>query len=130
VESYIYDYAARHFSDSYVKNYIDKMDVKGKWVVVPRLITGRELPRSHKWFKLLETLISERNSIVHNKSSQIPESPSDAQVLMKIINEKNRIFPGKARQAIELLDILAVEMKKLDPTEGAWIESSFSVFQL
>ena len=44
VEAYIYDYAARNLSDSFVKKYLDKLDLVSKWVVIPLIVTGKEFP--------------------------------------------------------------------------------------
>lgn len=123
IEAYIYDYAARHFSDSYVQNYVDKMDTISKWVIVPRLITGRELPRNHRWFQLIKSLISERNSIVHSKSSSPPTAPRDAKTYVDKILDRNESIPEKARQAVELLDILVDKIIEVDPDEAPWVKS-------
>jgi len=74
LESFIYDYAANSFSDTYVRKYLDKLELVSKWVVIPRLTTGKDFPRESKAFEDLRRLIKERNDLVHAKS--IP-SPSE-----------------------------------------------------
>jgi hypothetical protein len=123
IEAYIYDYAARHFSDSYVQNYVDKMDTVSKWVIVPRLITGRELPRDQRWFQLIKLLISERNLIVHSKSSSLPVSPGDAKAYVEKLLARNESIPEKAKQAVELLDVLVDKITEVDPEEAPWVKS-------
>lgn len=71
VEAYIYDYAARHLSDSYAQSYVDKLDPASKWMVVPRLVEGRDLPNRGKWLPILKNLAKQRNLIVHNKSMEV-----------------------------------------------------------
>lgn len=83
IEAYIYDYAARHLGDEFVKDHLDKLDTLSKWIVVPKLITGRELPRQQKWFELLKKLIKARNSIIHHKSSDAPIFSADVQQFIK-----------------------------------------------
>jgi hypothetical protein len=78
VEAYIYDYAARNLSDTFVKNYLDKLDPISKWVIIPQLVTGKELSRDHRWFELLNKLFLQRNKIVHEKSSSPPVKFEDA----------------------------------------------------
>lgn len=68
LEAFIYDYAAHNLTDTYVKNYLDKLDVVSKWVVVPKLITGNDFPRDSKAFEDLRMLIKTRNDFVHSKS--------------------------------------------------------------
>lgn len=123
IEAYIYDYAARHLTDSFVQNYIDKLDPVGKWVLIPRLITGRELPRTHRWLELLTNLVKERNSIIHSKSSELPASPVNAHKYLAKIGQEREITFQKSKHAIQLLDLLITEVSKLDPDESFWIES-------
>lgn len=126
LEAYIYDYAARHLSDKFAQEYVDKLDVIGKWVVVPRLATGRELPRGKKWFGLMKTLVKTRNLIAHSKSSELPRTKNQAQPYLERIQNKDDQFAQSARQSIELLDLLVAEMSDLDPDESIWIQSYFS----
>ena len=124
IEAYIYDYAARHFSDSFVKNYIDKLDLISKWVIVPRLVTVKGLPREHKWFELIKDLVRERNSIVHSKSSEVPAGFENAKNYFAKLKKKNEQIIQSTRQAIQLLDELIIEMSSLDAEEAFWINSS------
>ena len=122
IEAYIYDYAARHLSDDFVKNYIDKLDLVSKWVIIPRLITGNELPRNHQWFGLLKDLVKQRNSIVHHKSHEIPVAFAEAQkYFVKIQHERDNEFK-EIKNAMQLLDLLIAEMISLDLEEAPWIE--------
>jgi hypothetical protein len=121
LEAYIYDYGARNTSDSFVKKYLDKLDVVSKWVIVPQLVTGKEFPTHTEAFELLRNLIRKRNAIVHYKSSSalvwdqqkeeyVPRQPKPA----------NRI--QDAREAVEAIDKLAEIMDALDPDESAYLQ--------
>ena len=37
LEAVIYDFAARHLGEEYVKQHIDRLDLVSKWVIVPQL---------------------------------------------------------------------------------------------
>jgi hypothetical protein len=126
VEAYIYDYAARHLSDKFVQSYLDKLDLVSKWIIVPRLITGKSLPQSGKWMMLLKALVKERNSIVHSKSKEPPFELKEAKDFYKKLNERNAFILQKSRQAIELLDELTTEISNLDPEEAPWVEIHFN----
>jgi len=126
VEAYIYDYAARNYSDSFIKKYIDKLDPISKWVIVPKLITGKELSRRGEWFQLFRNLIRERNSIIHSKSSEAPYTNEDFQKYADKQKESRASFFKKAKEAIDLLDILPNEIGNLDEEEKFWAESYFS----
>jgi hypothetical protein len=71
LEAYIYDFAARRLSDSYVTKYLDKLDVISKWIIIPKLITGKELDTSRHSFAILKQIFSLRNKFVHHKTSEI-----------------------------------------------------------
>ena len=123
VEAYIYDYAARHLGDAYVKDHLDKLDTLSKWIVVPKLITGRELSRQQKWFELLKKLIKARNSIIHHKSSDAPIFSTDIQQYMKKRDINSELLYEAARQSIALLNILADKIAEIDPEETHWVNS-------
>jgi hypothetical protein len=121
VEAYIYDYAARRLSDKFVQTYLDKLDTVSKWMIVPQLITGKPLPKDGNWLVLLRSLMKERNSIIHSKTKDISSGfDNNAPLLVKNFIERTRRIPSKARQSIELLDILAAEISKLDPEEATF----------
>lgn len=122
VEAYIYDYAARRLGDAFVKDYIDKLDLLSKWVVVPKLITSHELPRREHWFALLRQLIKARNSIVHHKSSDPASFAGPDQYFKKQEADANFLYET-ARQSAQLLDQLADKITELDPHESAWVHT-------
>ncbi len=72
LEAYIYDYAVRRLSKE-LAEYADKLDVLGKWLIIPRLVTGKEIPRGERAFQLLQKLIANRNKIVHHKPTMFSE---------------------------------------------------------
>lgn len=123
IEAYIYDYAARHLGDAFVKDHLDKLDTLSKWVVIPKLITGREMSRHEGWHGLLRKLITARNSIIHYKSSEPPVSIPDLVKYLEKRRENSKILLESARQAITLLDTLADKITEIDPEETPWVKS-------
>lgn len=83
LEAYIYDYAARMESASYVDKYLDKLDPVAKWAVIPRLLSPPGLARDSDAFGRLKRLFKLRNDLVHHKTKaggsiwQAPEPPDD-----------------------------------------------------
>lgn len=67
-ESYINEYAIENFSRSFFDRYLDKLDVKSKWVVYPKLVTGKEIDRESQAFESLGKLMALRNRLVHDKT--------------------------------------------------------------
>lgn len=104
-EAYIYDYGARHSSDSFVKKYVDKLNLVSKWVVIPQLVTGREFPRDRQGIELLRALVNARNELVHFKSG-----PSATEIHVDKLIANTKI-------ALEAIEALARDMDSFDPNE-------------
>lgn len=51
VEAFINHYAIAILSKSYLKNYLDKLDLFSKWIVIPRITTRKQLDLGRKHFK-------------------------------------------------------------------------------
>lgn len=68
LEAAAYDLAAIHLDDAYASNYLDKLDLVSKWVVIPSLICGKSLNANGPAINALRTLVRARNSLVHHKS--------------------------------------------------------------
>src|SRR5215475_11985307 len=64
-EAYIYDYRARGISDSFMRKYVDRLDLLPKWVVFPQLIQGQPFPREGQGIELLGKLLAARNRLIH-----------------------------------------------------------------
>lgn len=133
VEGYIYDYAARNLADNFVKD-IDKLSVESKFIVVTKIITGKDFPKGERAFDLLKQLIKNRNRIVHSKSAELlkpnvggmqvvsQESPEELENLLytgdaKKLLDFDKSLLDHAEKAISALDHLAMVMEYLDPNE-------------
>lgn len=71
LESYINYYGTERFSKSYYEKYLDNLNLKGKWVIVPSLANGKQINTDSEAFDLLNELISLRNKLVHDKTKYI-----------------------------------------------------------
>lgn len=88
LEAFIYDYAARCFSNSYVDNYLDKLNLVAKWVVIPKLVLGKEFPRDSQAFECLVKLKKARDTLVHAKSKQEPSSDEERAKMLDELEQK------------------------------------------
>jgi hypothetical protein len=70
LESLINDYCVLNKSATYFKKYIDKLDTTSKWLIVPQIITNKQISTDSQAFQLLGELFSMRNSMVHPKSKE------------------------------------------------------------
>ena len=122
-EGYIYDYAARNLSDNFA-GVIDKLDIVGKWLVIPRLITGKDFPKDSRAYQRLKQLVSDRNYLAHPKSAptlSYNEKTKDFEIsgkAQRMQDFSNSLF-NKAQNAIKALDELAITIERLDENEFA-----------
>ncbi|MHB9093495.1 MAG: hypothetical protein ACYC21_02390, partial [Eubacteriales bacterium] len=111
VEAFIYDYGARNTSDTYIQKYVDKLDTISKWVVIPKLVTGKEFPKENQSFELLSRLVKNRNSLVHHKAVNVEFGSKDfEQKYKKVMGD----LPLKAKEAITVFSELISDLKKVD----------------
>jgi hypothetical protein len=109
-EAAIYDLAAIHLGDDYTAQYIDKLDLVAKWIVVPSLISGRKLNEHGPAINSLRTLVRTRNALVHHKS--LPAFPFDEArskaegQLEKIVENTCATFKAVILLSLELNQVL------------------------
>jgi hypothetical protein len=72
LEAFFYDYGAEHFGDRFVRDHLDKLDLKSKFLIYPRLISGKSPDKSNAAYRSLAKLVSLRNDLVHFKSKAFP----------------------------------------------------------
>lgn len=68
LESYFFEYAAVALGQQYTENYIEKLDLTSKIVLIPRLVIGKEINTSLHFWGDIRNLIKWRNKIIHNKT--------------------------------------------------------------
>ena len=71
LEATIYDYGATNLSDSYMKKYIDRLNFLSRWVVIPRLVTGKTFPTQSQAYQMLGKVNRARNGLVHFKTRRV-----------------------------------------------------------
>lgn len=77
LESLINDYCVFRKSSTYFKNHIDKLDTPSKWLLVPKIITNKEISSDSETYELIKDLYSLRNSLVHPKSKEVDIDSDD-----------------------------------------------------
>ncbi|HNW89612.1 MAG TPA: hypothetical protein PKN48_08100 [Bacteroidales bacterium] len=114
LESYINYYGSQKLPKNYFEKHLDNLDLKSKWIVLPRLITGQEIDLGGKAFALFSELISLRNKLVHDKYKIIKES---------LPEEKDSLWETDAYSSIECVKLMINELKKIDNSVFTeWIE--------
>jgi hypothetical protein len=106
LESAIFEYAADHLGDAYVKDHIDKLDVLSKWLIVLRLVAGYELRKDQEPYAALKELVSARNRLVHSKSEPLDfENPLSQLTRMNADSEKHTSAIRNAYRALLLMSM-------------------------
>lgn len=73
LEAFIYDYGANHISGKYMKEHLDKLSLPSKFLVVSKLVTGKQFPTDSQAYEGLVKLKEDRNSLVHFKSKHFSD---------------------------------------------------------
>jgi len=66
LESYINGYGVRRLTESYFRDYLDKLSLEGKWTVILKLVTGQSITGT-KGHQLLKKVIKARNLLAHDR---------------------------------------------------------------
>ncbi len=115
IESFINNYGIENFSRSYFDNYLDKLDIKSKWVIYPRLVTGKQIDTDSQAFELLGKITALRNRLVHDKARKKAVSK---------LTDSDWITELDAKDSIDAVQKLVKELVKLDKNiDGEWVES-------
>ena len=111
LEAFIYDYAAICLGDRYVRAHLDKLDLISKWLVVPRLTTGKQINKESQAFESLRLLNKNRNTLVHLKSKK----GVSGQALIDLLEANEKDIVKNTKNAINAMDMLVKELFAIDP---------------
>jgi len=118
LEAFINHYASQRLSKSYFENYLDKLDLVSKWLVIPRLIHGNQLESGSRAMNSPRWLVALRNSLVHYKSKVRKISELDWR--KDWVNIEDAVRSG------DTVPILIHELKKLDKKVGIeWLARDY-----
>ncbi|HJT75713.1 MAG TPA: hypothetical protein VJ739_00775 [Gemmataceae bacterium] len=116
LEAHINEYGSRRLSATYFERFIDKLDTISKWMVIPRLVCGKEISRDSQPFQYLVELFRLRNKIVHPKAKDVDLTELAGDKEPFGIREHNLLFEF-VPDAIRALESLADEARRLDPSD-------------
>lgn len=118
LEAIINHYAISRISKSYFENYLDKLEVKSKWIIIPNLTSNAEFNRDSQAFELLDKVITLRNNLVHYKSRIIEYT---FELSDKTKKEEDKIV-ADVKVSIKAMIFVIEELKRIDPnwTEYKW----------
>ncbi|MQY62126.1 hypothetical protein GH146_02410 [archaeon] len=116
LEAFIYDYAAAYFTDTHARKYLQGIDFVSKWVVIPKLVTGKDFPTEGRAFEHLVKLRKARNDLVHYKSRPLPTNIKEWEELQA---ETEREDDANAVNAYQTVKEVLTELHKLEG-RGKW----------
>jgi len=111
LESAIWDYAAINTSQNLAEEHLSKLDLVGKWKVVPKLVNGRDVSIGSKAIELLKKLNKGRNKIVHSKSKPAPD---DFDKLREIVQEERMLLTISVEEAVQCIAECINELQRID----------------
>lgn len=114
LEAYIYDLAAIVLGDTYAKRFLDKLDLISKWIIIPKLITQKELDRSKAYFSTFRALVSARNQLVHHKTK------NNLALINQMLKEGKKELPDMLKKfpvddLLPFLKDLFQDLDEIDP---------------
>ena len=93
-------------------SYLDRLDLLSKWIVIPRIVTGKQLDPGSKAVQDLSWLVTLRNKQVHYKARIIDE-----------VKESDFFWEYDAEKAIKTVENLVLKLKEIDKTvETYWLK--------
>jgi hypothetical protein len=111
LEAFFYDYAATHLGDTYAKEHLDKLDLKSKLLIVPRLVCGKEVDKSAHVYQKVQQLVTDRNYLIHFKSKGF--EVSEMHEASEFHDEMNERFRNAMTNGIEAIELVMKELDKL-----------------
>lgn len=118
LEAFINHYAISNLKRPYFDNYIERLRINQKWMIVPQLVTGKSFKmESHEMAKL-KSLFKMRDSLVHYKTCTF----ENLDQFIKDNKKKHFVTPDKAKFALSAVPAIIKGLHKLDPkVELDWI---------
>lgn len=119
LESYFFELSAVALGQQYTEKHIERLDLASKIIIIPKLITGKEIDKSLHFWGEIKNLIKWRNKIIHNKTK-------DSTEFLKNVNpEKYDPKPlYKDFRMVEFLKSIKILFKELDRIDPKGLHTS------
>jgi hypothetical protein len=114
LEAYINHYAISRLSRSYFSNYLDKLDLLAKWIVIPKVVTGKTLDPGSRVMQDMSWLVSLRNRLAHFKSRTIS---------VEDLRESDFLWHEDAERAVGTVKRVVALLNRIDSkADMEWID--------
>lgn len=127
LEAAAFEFATLQLGERLAKTYLDKLDVVGKWLIIPRLVCGRSLNVDGPAINGLIGLVRARNALVHHKSKEWDCTHAQIDAMYA---QRERFEQLHVPSAFKTLILLSLELNAvleadgpLPPFEAGWIHA-------
>jgi len=111
LEAIINHYAIALSSKKYLVNYLDKLDLKSKWIIIPKLLSNIDFNRDSQAFEVLDAVLTLRNDLVHYKSRVVKYTFEEKD---NISIEEDKLVSG-VKNSIKAMICVIEELHRIDP---------------
>jgi hypothetical protein len=119
LEAFINHYGITKFSGGFYTEHLDKLSTPSKWLIVPRLLLGKELTRNGQAYQLLREVFRRRHKLVHYKTR--------AKRIHDLQEQEDWVTEDHARNAIQAVRKAVEGLHSLDPAVGIdWLQEAES----
>jgi hypothetical protein len=125
LEAFFYDYGARALGDCFVDEHLDKLDLRAKFLIYPRLICGRSPDKSEHAYSSLSSLVRLRNDLVHFKSR--PFKLEEIHKASKFHNDLSERLRAGVDNAVKCVTLVMEELDRLQPGKSFRLEMELLV---
>lgn len=117
LEAFINNYGIEHFSRNYFGKHLDKLPAVSKWIIIPKLVTGRALDSDSQPYEQLKRLFKRRDFLVHYKTRK--------KRLSEMHEEDVWVTEEQSEESIRSVRAVVEELSGIDGTVSIdWIESA------
>jgi len=114
LEAFINDYGISNFSKTFFDTYLDRLSPTAKWMIIPRLKTGKQLDPQRPPIHKLSSLFKQRDKLVHHKTVTKPVS--------EVFN-KDWLDEKHSKESLSIVQLLVKELAEIDQTvDVSWLE--------
>lgn len=107
LESFINHYGIENLSRPFFEDHLDRLGPLDKWVVIPKMVTGKPFPKNREVYALMRELFQHRNHHVHFKSRRTKDQD---------VIRRHRLYMKQGARAMRAVRLAVDTLASLDPS--------------
>jgi len=114
LEAFINHYAIEKFSMSYFQDHLDRLNTASKWVVIPKVVVGKEIPREGQAYEGIRKVFRLRHKLVHYKANK--------KRIRDLSEQEDWVTENHAKISYETVELAVRALQTIDPgVDTAWL---------